>query len=269
MPLPVELPLSKHFPRERLNEIEKYVQERLESLVNSLSDLRERKITKWRRIYQGMPLEPTKSFPWQNASNVVIQLVGSFADQMLAKWLMSIFGIDPLWQVNVNGIWEREEKAEEQRAATQDWLVFSGMAPGYLNLLPKYQAWGSTVIRYGLGAMKLMPERVVEKVAAYEDSAGRVMFQDYVKHDGPVALPLLFEDFLIPLTVSELERSPFTAQRVRMSKFDLELLVHDKTYDKAVIEEMLKNPDRQGPDQTERELQMDQGVQSGDSGGPT
>ncbi len=268
MALPVEMPLSKSFGADRLKEIEKYVEERLQSLVMSLSDLRERKITKWRRIYQGMPLEKTKSFPWQNASNVVIQVVGSFADQMLAKWLMSIFGMDPLWQVNVNGEWEREEKAEEQRRATQDWLVFSGMEPGYLNLLPKYQAWGSTVIRYGLGAMKLMPERVVEKVAAFSDSNGRVMFNDFVKHDGPVALPLLFEDFLIPLTVSELERSPFTAQRVRMSKFEMESLLYDPTYDKAAIEEVLQHPDREGPEQTERELQMDQGVQSGDSGGP-
>jgi len=267
MALPVEMPLSKHFGKDRLIEIEKYVEERLQSLTQSLSSLRESKITQWRRIYQGMPLEKTKSFPWQNASNVVIQLVGSFADQMLAKWLMSIFGVDPLWQVNVNGIWEREEKAEEQRAAVQDWLIFSGMEPGYLNLLPKYQAWGSTCIRYGLGAMKLMPERVVEKVAAYEDDKGRVMFNDFVKHDGPVALPLLFEDFLIPLTVSEIERSPFTAQRVRMSKFEMEALLYDPTYDKAAILEILKTPDREGPERTEMDQIMDQGVQSGDSGG--
>jgi hypothetical protein len=267
MPLPVEMPLSKHFSADRLAEIEKYAHERLESLKHSLSDLRERKITKWRRVYQGTPLEKTKSFPWQNASNVIVQLVGSFSDQMLAKWLMSIFGVDPLWAVSVNGDWDRGEKAEEQRRAVQDWLAFSGMEPGYLNLLPKYQAWGSTTIRYGLGAMKLMPERTVEKVAAYSDSAGRVMFSDFVKHDGPVALPLLFEDFLIPLTVSELERSPFTAQRIRMSQFELEALKFDPTYDKAAITEILKTPDREGPEQTERELQMDQGVQS-DTGGP-
>src|SRR5580692_2591557 len=149
MPLPVEIPLSKHFSADRLAEIEKYAHERLESLKHSLSDLRERKITKWRRVYQGTPLEKTKSFPWQNASNVIVQLVGSFSDQMLAKWLMSIFGVDPLWAVSVNGDWDRGEKAEEQRRAVQDWLAFSGMEPGYLNLLPKYQAWGSTTIRYG------------------------------------------------------------------------------------------------------------------------
>ncbi len=268
MSLPVEMPLSRHFNQDRLKEIERYVEERLLSLTQSLSGLRESKITKWRRIYQGMPLEQTKSFPWQNASNIVIQLVGSFVDQMEAKWLMSTFGIDPLWKVLVNGIWEREEKAEEQRQAVEDWLVFSGLEPGYLNLLPKYQAWASTVIRYGIGAMKLMPERVVEKVASYSDSQGRVMFTDFVKHDGPVALPLLFEDFLIPLTVSELERSPFTAQRVRMSKFELEALMYDPTYDRKAIEEILKTPDREGPERTEQDLQMDQGVQSGDSGGP-
>ena len=57
--------------------------------------------------------------------------------------------------------------------------------------------------------------------------------------------------------------SPFTAQRARMSRFDLELMKHDDTYDKAAIEAVLKVPDRQGPENTTRELEMDQGAQAG------
>jgi hypothetical protein len=268
MPLPVELPVQKYWAKssDTYKEIEKYVDSRLQSLTMSLADLREKKITQWRRIYTGQPKEKTKSFPWQNASNVVVQLVGAFTDQMLAKWLMSIFGMDPLWEVGIIGNWDRKEHAEEQRQALQDWLGFTGMEPGYLNLIPKYQAWGSTAIRYGMGAIKLMPERTVEKVAASSDSNGNIIFENFTRHDGPVAYPLLFEDFLIPLTVSEIERSPFTAQRARVSKFDLEMMKYDKTYDKAAVEDVLLNPDRQGPERTTQELEMDQGVQSGVGG---
>ena len=268
MPLPVELPVSKHFPKERRDEIAKYLEDRLTGLVASLRNLREDKITQWRRIYMGMPREKAKSFPWLNASNLVIQVVGSYADQLKDKNLMSNIRIDPLYEVDINCIWDRKEKAEEQRMALQDWRTYTGLEPSKLNLLPKYEAWASTVIRYGMGAMKLLPERTIEQVATTTTSTGSVLFQEHVRHDGPVALPILFEDFLIPLTVSEVERSPITAQRARMSKFDLVAMKYDTTYDKAAVEKVLTVPDRKGSDKTTQDLERDQGS-SGSGGDPT
>ena len=268
MALPVELPVSKHFSADRIGDIALYVERRLDALANSWQDLREKKITQWRRIYLGKPREPSKSFPWQNASNVVIQLVGSYTDQCLAKWLMAIFGISPLWEVGVVGNWKRQERAEEQRAALQDHLGFVGIEPGYLNLLPKYEAWGSTTIRYGLGVMKLMPERRVERVAASAGSNGTITFENFTRHAGPTALPLLFEDFLQPLTIADVERAPFDAQRARLSRFALEAMLYDKTYDKEAVKAVLTTPDREGPEKTDLELRTDQGTQMGDQGGP-
>jgi hypothetical protein len=268
MPLPVELPISKHFPKERQEEIAKYVDDRLSALTQSLRQLREDKITQWRRIYMGMPKEKVKSFPWQNASNMVVQLVGSYVDQLKAKFLMSIFGMDPLFEVELNGTWDRTERAEEQREALQAWRTYTGLESSKLNLLPKYEAWASTIIRYGMGAIKLLPARTVEQVATTVTSSGSIIFEEHVRHDGPVALPLIFEDFLIPLTVDEIEHSPFTAQRARMSRFDLEAMKYDKTYDKAAVIKVLGEPDRVGSERTEQELKTDQGVQSS-SGDPT
>ena len=119
MPLPVELPISKHFNEYRLKEIDKYVEDRLTSLTGSLRQLREDKITQWRRIYTGMPREKSKSFPWQNASNLVIQLVGSYVDQLKAKFLMSILCMDTLYEISLSGEWKREDHSEEQRTALQ------------------------------------------------------------------------------------------------------------------------------------------------------
>ena len=266
MPLPVELPISKHFNEYRLKEIDKYVEDRLTSLTGSLRQLREDKITQWRRIYTGMPREKSKSFPWQNASNLVIQLVGSYVDQLKAKFLMSIFGMDPLYEISLSGEWKREDHAEEQRTALQEWRGYTALEPTKLNLLHKYEAWAATTIKYGLGAMKLLPERKVEQVAASQ-SNGRIIFEEYTRYDGPVALPLIFEDFLIPLTVSEIERSPFTAQRARMSEFDLMAMKYDRSYDKTAVQKVLDaGPDRVGPDRPTQQLQQDQGTQSDPSG---
>src|SRR5262249_18701491 len=161
-----------------------------------------RKITTWRRIYSGTPREKTKSFPWQNASNLVPQIVGSFVDQLTAKIVMGIFGLDPLWAADLVGEYTREERAEEQRMAVEEWMAYAGLDPAHLDLLPKTTVWVRTMVKYGLGVMKVIPEMTVEKVAAYQNSRS-VVFTEFTRHNGPVAHPLVFEDVLMPATVTD------------------------------------------------------------------
>ena len=262
MPLPVEIALAKHFSNDRLNEIDGYVKERVKGLINGLKDIRETKIANWRRIYSGVPKEKVKSFPWQNASNVVIQLVGSYVDQLTAKLIMGIFGMEPFWVAGLEGDFARREKAEEQRNAIQKWLAYRGLEPSQLNLLPKYEIWARTFIKYGYGVMKTLPELDIEQVAASVDSRGNVSFKERIRHDGPVCRPLLFEDWLMPASVVELERAPIVCQRIVMQRHELEALKHDESYDKKVIEEMLKNPDRYGPEATRQKLEQETGVKT-------
>jgi hypothetical protein len=257
MPIPAEIPVSKYFHGDKLNDIEKYLDSRLESLVRGLRGIREEKVTQWRKVYTGIPREKTKSFPWQNASNVVVQLAGSFVDQLTAKILIGTISIDPLWAVLVVGKFARKENAEEQRAALEDFLAYTGMEPGNINLLLKYVIWIRTFVKYGFGAIKLLPELTVEKVAAATTASGRVSFTNFTRHDGPVAYPIVFEDFLMPSTTIEIERAPIIAQRIRMTRFDIEALKFDPTYDRAVIDAILSSPTRQGPDQTEQEIEND------------
>jgi hypothetical protein len=267
MPVPVEIPLSKELSKTQIAEVDTYWKERMKSLKHSLRDIREEKVTQMRKIYYGTPREKTKSFPWQNASNVVVQLVGSYIDQFTAKVVMATVGSDPLFVAGLQGEWKREEEAEEQREAIQEWLSFSGLEPSHLNLMMKYPIWIRTFAKYGLGAVKLLPELVVEKVAASYSEDGGVQFQEFIRHDGPVCLNLMFEDFMIPGTQKELERYPIVAQRARMEKFEVERFLNDKTFDKKTVLEILKSPDRQGPEKTIREIEDGQGVKS-DDGGP-
>lgn len=267
MPVPVEIPLSKELSKTQLAEIDTYWKERMKSLKHSLTEIRGEKVSQMRKIYYGTPREKTKSFPWQNASNVVVQLVGSYIDQFTAKVVMATAGSDPLFVAGLMGEWNREEKAEEQREAIQDWLSFSGMEPSHLNLMMKYPIWIRTFAKYGLGAVKLLPELVVEKVAESYSSEGGVSFKNFVRHDGPVCLNLMFEDFMIPGTQKELERYPIVAQRAVMEKFEVERFLDDETFNKKNVIEILKSPDRQGPEKTIREIEDGQGIKS-DDGGP-
>jgi len=267
MPVPIEVPIAKEFGKSIVEEIDKYWVERLESMKRGLREIREEKITNWRKVYNGTPREKVKSFPWQNASNVVIQTVGSYVDQLTAKIVMGTIGSDPLWVADILGTWPRNEKAEEQRAAIQEWLQFSGIEPEYLNLMEKYPIWIRTMVKYGLGVMKLMPEITVEQVAETESADGYVEWREYTRHDGPVALPLLFEDFLLPPTQKELHRYPMVAQRAIMQRFEVERLQYDPTFDKKAVKEILSRPDRGGPEKTQRDIEDETGAKS-DLGGP-
>lgn len=266
MPIPVELPLSKHFSASRIAEIDKYSLDIMETNVRGLTKIRDEKITNWRKVYAGTPREPIKSFPWQNASNVVIQLVGSYSDQLTAKLVMAVMGTDPLWVTDLIGEWPRNENAEEQRAAVEEWLSFSGMEPKYLNLMEKYPPWIRTMVKYGLGAMKLLPELFVEQVAESQDASGNIIFTDHVRHDGSVALPLLFEDFVIPATQKELMRYPMVSQRAVMQRFEVERMLYDKSYNKDAVKKVLGAPDRQGPDRTQREIEDQTGAATNEGG---
>ena len=268
MPVPVEIPLTKHFSDSRITEIDVYCRDRLKAMKQGQREIREVKLEKWRKIWTGEPREKTKSFPWQNASNLVIQLVGSYESQLTAKIVMATIAADPLWVVGLLGEWNNaKEHSEDQRQAVQDWLGYSGMEPSHLNLLDKYVVWIRTMVKYGLGAMKLLPEIKVEQVAQTVSSSGKVTFTERTRHDGPVALPLLFEDFLIPPTHTELERYPIVAQRRIFQRYELEPLLYDSSFDKAAITKILSRPDRQGPDATRRDVESSTGAKS-DYGGP-
>ena len=196
MPVPVEIPISKHFSSERITEIEKYIKDRLEARIRGLRGIREDKITTWRKVYAGTPREKTKSFPWQNASNIVIKLVRSFSDQLVAKIVMGSVAMDPIYVADLVGEFPREEKAEEQRRAVEEWLALASLERKYLNLIPKYTIWTRNIVKYGFGAIKALPELRVEQVAANEGESG-VIFTEHIRHDGPVVLPIMFEDFLM------------------------------------------------------------------------
>lgn len=274
MPLPVEIPLSKEFSAERIKEIDMYCRDRLKSLKHGLREIHEEKIQKWRKVYLGTPREKIKSFPWQNASNVVIQLVGSYVDQLTAKQVMGSIASEPLIVVELLGKWSRMEKGEEQREAVEEWLAFSGLEPSLLNLLDKYVIWIRTYIKYGLGTIKLMPELTVEQVAQTVDDKGRVSFKERTRHDGPVALPLMFEDFEIPATARDLDRYPIVSQRTVMERWELEPMLDElvkeagKGSDMAErAKKILAHPDRQGPDSNQRDIEIETGAKS-DEGSP-
>lgn len=256
MPLPVALPISKHFSKEAQSDVETYVHRYIDSLLNQWRELRTTKISSWRKVYRATPREKYKSFPWKNASNLVPRVVASFADQLTARLVMGLYGTDPLFPAGLVGTFGPEENAEEQRAAIETFLSQAGKSPSELNLFYTETAWMSNGVKYGFAALKNPWETVVEQVA--EASLGEsIVFRDHVKYDGPRPTPILFEKFLCPLNVSEFERAPFLSHIVTLSELELRDRMAQKIYKKEDVDKVLTQPDRLGPDQAQREAEQE------------
>jgi hypothetical protein len=261
MAIPVEVPLAKHFSKDRISDIEKYLSERLEARKRGLTNMMTEKIKTWRKVYAGTPREKTKSFPWQNASNVVVKLVRSFSDQLAAKIVMGSVAMEPVFVADLVGDFKANQHAEDQREAVQDWMGYNAHEPSRWNLIPKYGIWTRNFVKYGFSAMKLMPERRVEQMIVSEGATGPI-FTEFTRYDGPVCLPIMFEDFLMSPTTVELIRDACLFQRARLEKWQVERLRYDRSFDRAAVAEALLRPTRQGPDRNQQDIENESGARS-------
>src|ERR1700760_3567794 len=106
------------------NVLEKYVEDNIRSIKDSLAVLHESKITKWRRLSKGQPLTSKKNFPWPNASNLVVQIIGTCTDVLKAAIMASVWDVLPIYHASLVGEWEEQELGEEQRTAVEEAMNY-------------------------------------------------------------------------------------------------------------------------------------------------
>lgn len=256
MPTPVSFPISKEFDKATVEELTRYVHDQTGNLIQQWKELRETKITAWRRIYRGVPKEKYKSFPWKNAANLVPQIAGSYVDQLTARCVMGIYGIDPLFPVALIGDYDTMTEAEQQRAAAEEWMTYAGKSPEELNLYLAEYVWIKNAIKYGLCAMKTPWEVKIEHVAESQ-LEGSIVFKETELYDGPKPQPILFENFMMPLTKWDLQHSNMVCHVVTLSEFDLKSRAAMKIYPQKMVDDILASPDRDGPTQAGQAIEQD------------
>lgn len=256
MPLPAAIPIQKHFSREQCEEIEKYVLKNIDSLLSQWRQLRDTKITSWRRVYRGVPREKSKSFPWKGAANLVPRIVSSFTDQLTARLVMGLYGTDPLFPAGLLGTFGEDEDAEEQRDAVETFMSSYGKSPEELNLFHAEYSWLHNANKYGFAALKHSWDHQVVQVAEAE-LGGSVIFRDHVKYDGPRPLPILFEKFLCPLRIADFRQANFLDHINTLSEMELMDRKARSLYPRAKVDAIIAAPTRYGPDQAQRELESD------------
>ena len=89
---PVRLALSST-AEDRLR---RFLRDRIRGINSGLKDIRENKYVKWRKMYEAVPNEPVREFPWHGASNLIVPIGAIHSDTLLARIMAALFKTRPI-----------------------------------------------------------------------------------------------------------------------------------------------------------------------------
>lgn len=250
MPIPPVAKLKTKFTNtDEMENLRSYIRMQCDYLKEKTRMFRESLLPKWEKIYKGKPEIEKKTFPWPEASNLVIQLAATHADELLSR-VMSIYQTEQLYVAQILGDFERGI-GTDQSEILEKFMADQALDPNVLDLYRVEQVFFSSAIRYGTGIVKT-PFRY-EKEQVYTGSA-TTPFQEKVVFDGPRPENVPLNKFLIDTQRPTIRHADFLVHITTYKEWQLKNLIEsaseaDSFWDKAVLEEIQKGgADRAGPD---------------------
>lgn len=260
--MPLLQPVKVNFGEDENDSLHNYVYDNLTALKESYSNLHENLVPKWRRMIKGKPKEEQRNFPWRNASNVVIQLIGENVDTLKATQLGSIYEILPLFVAGLVGIWEDNDKGEEQRLALEMFLDLMGLSKKELDLYRVESRAAHDNAGLGSVLIKLPWVTQTEAVVTGIDSDSKPMSEETTIYDGPKPEKLAFEDWAATANASTWEEAAFKYHKYTLTKQKCEQRVFVGAFDKDKWEEIKNSPDSEGASQQDIDKQKAQNVEA-------
>lgn len=240
--------------------LETYVKDNIRAIKDSLAVLHESKITKWRRLSKGQPQTEKKNFPWPNASNLVVQIIGTCTDILKAAIMASVWDVLPIYHASLVGEWEEKELGEEQRSAVEEAMNFFSSEQEELDLYRVESLWFGEAINFGTSFVKAPFEHLMEVQMVSLDGTKTSVPKDVVKKHGPTPVKLPFEDMGYDTKSSTLEECRFKYHIVKLSSYDLEERAFKGIYDREAVKKILGQYDTSTTTGPQEQRQQDQGI---------
>jgi hypothetical protein len=240
------------FGEDANSDMEAYACSQIEWLTESHSELHKTQIPKWRKIYLGKPAEENKSFPWPNAANTIVQVVGESVDNVVARVIELIYATHPLWifqdfrRIDAHDA-EAVIKASRERAALENFMDLVGYEVSELDLRPLESLWYTDAAKLGTGFVKVSYENRVEVINIGYTSTKRAQGDESTIYRGPRVHKLAHEDvFFVPDANTPAE-SEFVFQVRPLRRKALEERGFTGIYDKSKVDAIIGHPDRARP----------------------
>jgi hypothetical protein len=252
---------------EKTEALKKYLKDRILSLKNGMRELFEEKLIKWNAAYEARPAEAMRQFPFQNASNLVIPLVGIHTDTLHAQVMAAIFKTHPIVVSKVFG--DPGPQSDKLKEAYEEYMQYVALEPEELDLYRVYGEGIRECIKYGTTTYKAPWEETLRSfmIPGGDGSGKERDFETKTIYSGPRPEKLPFNGFYIPPTAKSIEDADFKAHKKPMLRWEIEERMHTGLYNKKAVEEILKTPDRTGPDQVQKEKEGQLGAKTDQSYG--
>lgn len=252
MPLPKIYPLYDAITNpEQRSDIEKFIYNQVEYLRTKTQSFRESVMPTLVDIYKGKPQTEEKTFPWPKASNLVIQLAATHADELLSR-IMAIYQTDQLFVAQLLGDWE-DGTGDEERAIIEEFMSDVALDPFELDLYRTEEIVFGSAIKYGVGIVKFPWMFEQEQVYTGSESPSLTSsFKLETMKDNPNPANVPANLFLIDPDINRLHDAGFIGHMVPYKKWQLrQLLEREKDthiFDTEKLKTLIEgSPDRDGP----------------------
>src|SRR5260221_4585024 len=236
-----------------------YVESQIEFLEKSHWDLHKNRLPKYRKLYLGIPAEENKSFPWPNAANTIVQVIGEIVDTIAARVLGLLYATHPLWVYQDFRKVDPADRhafdmADRERRSLEDFMDLVGYEPGELDLYRIEGLWYTDAARLGTSFLKVGFEHCVEVTnVGYTSSKSKVQGDESTIYYGPKVHKLRHEDVALTPDAPTPGEAEFVYQVRTLRRKALEERGFTGASDKAKVDVILGTPDRQRPSQTQND----------------
>jgi hypothetical protein len=230
-----------------------YLKRRVLELKQNMQVIFEEKIIKWRAAYDARPAVETRTFPFENASNIVIPIIKIHTDTLKAQIMAAIFKTDPIVVAKVLG--EFSTESDLLKEAYQEFMNYVCIEPTELDLYRVYGEGIPECIKYGTVTFKCpWEQKFRDFVVPGGDGSGDAKdFLTKTVYSGPRPEKLPFTGFYIPPMAKRLEDTDIKAHKRIMLKHEILERKFLGLWSKEAVETILKSPDRTGPTEEQRE----------------
>lgn len=210
----------------------------------------ENQVDDWNKAYLGEPLARRKDFPWENACNVVIPLIGIHTDSIVARIVNTVFSVEPLW--TASPLIKSLDDVAKPLERFMDWSRRQEFDA--YNMI---RSWVLEVVKYGWGYIKV-PWEVATVRTFKVDASGRPQpVERVVRRPRPQHVLLI--DIICQVGIEDdINQAEWLAHRVRLTDGQLRWREYDGVYedvDKVIerkedittLTEMLAGPGQDVP----------------------
>ena len=215
-------PTKVDFTGDALIAVKGYLHERIQALTDGARQLFQTNLPEWRRLYEAKPLERNRQFPFENASNLVVSIIGIHCDTLHARIMAALWKTKPLFYTKLYGMYDKD--MDPVRQAWEDFLVFEATEPEELDLYTTESEWVAEIVRYGTSTMKVVNTQRYDDFFLPAGDSASVKDGNFIRkitYDGPCPQKLAYEDFLIPENVCRWQHADIKIHIARLKKYQL------------------------------------------------